>query len=611
LSAGQEIFNLSETLSLNATNVLEVEYQDNASRNSVGENIDGDTLTPLIEANANVLVRCPWLDDEVVALSSAVLAYSEKITLITQENINLVASVMRDLLADSVIEPEDLQELEQPVEEVNQISITVEEDGKYNTLVHAEEIKQTDNTEIEAQGIQNDLNNNDDQKQPKVEAAVAILVEAVTNESGRPSKSENQTAAEAEPAKILNTVKEKSEGSAQDAAEVEASDVSSRGTPYVAQDMAPKKSEVSIKTAAGTVISAKEVNIEASGISVERLKTQKEVHINHTTMADKPRVEIKKQTPVFKVSETPTITNTNAEVDNVPDGSMLTGVQDVQPDTLLVALEETTESELSEPLKLDREEDVILVDTAVEQRGGITLVGVDEAALVEIDYQLDADNPGSFFEDEVPFEHFNETDFVPNEQLLVPDEFSVEDIAGGVEQGAASELLISMTLEEPNITGQIEPPSAELPAWISLKTEKIEKVIIQLVEYIDDGDQEEAEVVNEILDKIIELPTRAETQNGEDIITEIEVEEELSELLSELLDKMDIDYTPELIESLIRLTIRRRITKVIKTLNVDEAPHDTRRHEVISQLLLGISTIKKTMEHASAIGRSALLLSNT
>jgi hypothetical protein len=611
LSAGQEIFNLSETLSLNATNVLEVEYQDNASRNSVGENIDGDTLTPLIEANANVLVRCPWLDDEVVALSSAVLAYSEKITLITQENINLVASVMRDLLADSVIEPEDLQELEQPVEEVNQISITVEEDGKYNTLVHAEEIKQTDNTEIEAQGIQNDLNNNDDQKQPKVEAAVAILVEAVTNESGRPSKSENQTAAEAEPAKILNTVKEKSEGSAQDAAEVEASDVSSRGTPYVAQDMAPKKSEVSIKTAAGTVISAKEVNIEASGISVERLKTQKEVHINHTTMADKPRVEIKKQTPVFKVSETPTITNTNSEVDNVPDGSMLTGVQDVQPDTLLVALEETTESELSEPLKLDREEDVILVDTAVEQRGGITLVGVDEAALVEIDYQLDADNPGSFFEDEVPFEHFNETDFVPNEQLLVPDEFSVEDIAGGVEQGAASELLISMTLEEPNITGQIEPPSAELPAWISLKTEKIEKVIIQLVEYIDDGDQEEIEAVNVILDKIIELPTRAETQNGEDIITEIEVEEELSELLSELLDKMDIDYTPELIESLIRLTIRRRITKVIKTLNVDEAPHDTRRHEVISQLLLGISTIKKTMEHASAIGRSALLLSNT
>jgi hypothetical protein len=611
LSAGQEIFNLSETLSLNATNVLEVEYQDNASRNSVGENIDGDTLTPLIEANANVLVRCPWLDDEVVALSSAVLAYSEKITLITQENINLVASVMRDLLADSVIEPEDLQELEQPVEEVNQISITVEEDGKYNTLVHAEEIKQTDNTEIEAQGIQNDLNNNDDQKQPKVEAAVAILVEAVTNESGRPSKSENQTAAEAEPAKILNTVKEKSEGSAQDAAEVEASDVSSRGTPYVAQDMAPKKSEVSIKTAAGTVISAKEVNIEASGISVERLKTQKEVHINHTTMADKPRVEIKKQTPVFKVSETPTITNTNSEVDNVPDGSMLTGVQDVQPDTLLVALEETTESELSEPLKLDREEDVILVDTAVEQRGGITLVGVDEAALVEIDYLLDADNPGSFFEDEVPFEHFNETDFVPNEQLLVPDEFSVEDIAGGVEQGAASELLISMTLEEPNITGQIEPPSAELPAWISLKTEKIEKVIIQLVEYIDDGDQEEIEAVNVILDKIIELPTRAETQNGEDIITEIEVEEELSELLSELLDKMDIDYTPELIESLIRLTIRRRITKVIKTLNVDEAPHDTRRHEVISQLLLGISTIKKTMEHASAIGRSALLLSNT
>jgi hypothetical protein len=43
----------------------------------------------------------------------------------------------------------------------------------------------------------------------------------------------------------------------------------------------------------------------------------------------------------------------------------------------------------------------------------------------------------------------------------------------------------------------------------------------------------------------------------------------------------------------------------------DEAPYDTGTHEVISQLLLGLSTIKKSLEHASAIGRSALLLSNT
>jgi hypothetical protein len=74
------------------------------------------------------------------------------------------------------------------------------------------------------------------------------------------------------------------------------------------------------------------------------------------------------------------------------------------------------------------------------------------------------------------------------------------------------------------------------------------------------------------------------------------------------------DYTPKTIDSLARLIIGLNISKVIKPLNdeeKDEAPHDTGTHEVISQLLLGISTIKKTLEHASAIGRSALLLSYT
>jgi hypothetical protein len=88
------------------------------------------------------------------------------------------------------------------------------------------------------------------------------------------------------------------------------------------------------------------------------------------------------------------------------------------------------------------------------------------------------------------------------------------------------------------------------PVWVNLKTEEVEDVVFQLVEYLDDGEPEEVEAVNIILDKIIELPTKVEIQNEEDIITDTKVKEELTELLSEVLDRMEIDYTPETFDSL-------------------------------------------------------------
>jgi Na+-translocating ferredoxin:NAD+ oxidoreductase RnfG subunit len=192
---------LSETLNLGATNVLEVEYQDNVSRNSVGENIDFDTLTPLIEANANVLVRCPWLDNEAVILSTASIAYSDRVALITHENINEVASVMRELLADPVIDTEDL-------DEQNHL---VEEDEQDNTYAQIDEIIQASNTEAKVQETRKDLSSNDDEKPLKIVAEVAMPLGEIVTEVVEPFKPEGYSGELGKTATILNAVKQRPE----------------------------------------------------------------------------------------------------------------------------------------------------------------------------------------------------------------------------------------------------------------------------------------------------------------------------------------------------------------------------------------------------------------
>jgi hypothetical protein len=593
---------LSETLNLGATNVLEVEYQDNVSHNSVGENIDFDTLTPLIEANANVLVRCPWLDNEAVILSTASIAYSDRVALITHKNINEVASVMRELLADPVIDTEDL-------DEQNHL---VEEDEQDNTYAQIDEIIQASNTEAKVQETRKDLSSNNDEKPLKIVAEVAMPLGEIVNKVVEPFKPEGNSGELGKTATILNTVKQRPERPAQDISKIKASFSSSKIPPGAVIKETPRAPELSIETDAQTIISARKVAADVSGIRTKHSEPKAEVRINDPNLADKTDVAVEKKTVIIKASEIPTATNTIVEAEPDPGKPMATETQVVRPNTLPVSLEDTTKSESLEPLPQERVGEVILENTVEQSEDTIIVVG-HELVLAEIDDQLDASNLGGFAEDENPLEYYYKTDFEPSEHFLI-DSVAVVDKAAEEESGANSELFIYRTGEEPNNTQQMEVPSPEQSAWVNLKTEEVEDVLFQLVEYLEDGGPEEVEAMNIILDKIVELPTKLEFQNGEDIITEIEIEEELSELLSEVIDKIDIDYTPKTIDSLARLIIGLNISKVIKPLNdeeKDEAPHDTGTHEVISQLLLGISTIKKTLEHASAIGRSALLLSYT
>ena len=146
----------------------------------------------------------------------------------------------------------------------------------------------------------------------------------------------------------------------------------------------------------------------------------------------------------------------------------------------------------------------------------------------------------------------------------------------------------------------------------SLHVEEAEDLLVELAEFINTSDPQTNELMNETLDKIIEASATHDGETEENVFAEPEVQEELEELFIELFTNAGIDYTPELIESLVYLTIKcnlaDEIQKLKKGAELEGASQGSGTHELIKKLLVGISIIKKAITHAGTIGRSAIQL---
>lgn len=143
--------------------------------------------------------------------------------------------------------------------------------------------------------------------------------------------------------------------------------------------------------------------------------------------------------------------------------------------------------------------------------------------------------------------------------------------------------------------------------------EGIEDTFIQLTEKIQTSEPETAEMVNEILDKIIEVPAKLEAQNDESTDAEVEIQEELEELFTELLDQLDIGgYAPELAETLARLILTGGFMDEIEEIKGGEIPDQPKlgseTHEIIIKLIAGLRDMKTATVQAGALGKSALRL---
>jgi hypothetical protein len=251
----------------------------------------------------------------------------------------------------------------------------------------------------------------------------------------------------------------------------------------------------------------------------------------------------------------------------------------------------------------DQETESLTVPTVVE------VMAEEEPAMSSLDQQLDTNNLIEFVEEEVLHIHLEETGMGPDEPHEFPAPPTYEFVEDCLETG--DETSIFQVGDESNAAEQAIT-SPEQPIRINLSVEEVEDPLHQLTERMQASEPETIEKVNEILDKIIEVPAKLEESNGESIVTEAEAQEELEELFTELFDRMAIDYTPELIESLAHLTLEWHLVDEIEKLKnedeADEVPAGSGIHKIIQKLLAGLSKIKRAMAHAYAIGKSALQL---
>ena len=144
----------------------------------------------------------------------------------------------------------------------------------------------------------------------------------------------------------------------------------------------------------------------------------------------------------------------------------------------------------------------------------------------------------------------------------------------------------------------------------SVAIEQVRDCMARLEEQIASTEPEVSESAEKILSQIIEVSEKLEI-SGSDGST-AEGEEKLKVLYTELLGVMGTSYTPELVESLVKLTIKWQATDKFRVLtttdNVNALPADVGTHEAITELLIGLSSLNMSMARAYALGKSAIRL---
>ncbi|HEU5005175.1 MAG TPA: hypothetical protein VFT49_03775 [Candidatus Saccharimonadales bacterium] len=222
---------------------------------------------------------------------------------------------------------------------------------------------------------------------------------------------------------------------------------------------------------------------------------------------------------------------------------------------------------------------------------------------INLEAEIEADQAevykfASFIEgEEVWIEHFGE----PEDERIEDPILVAED--GVFEFEKLQENFLSMEVE---VRTERPEQLVETAAMI----EAVQEPFTQLVEKIESSEPEEIEIANEIINKIIEVPIRLESQT-EELISEEQAEAELIELYEELFEYMQIEYTPELVEALVKLTLKWNLIDEIKKTKKEEGDElraQDGTHEIIKKIIVMLSKIKKAIMHAGRIGRSAMRL---
>jgi hypothetical protein len=517
--------------------------------------LDGE-VGPLVAANADVVAPCWWMGGAEVTLTAAMCNYY---TQMMEENADQILADVRDFIANQVTKTEEVEEQGEAEEE-------------------EPEKPKDDNQKIDE--------SNDAQKEPadpKIKnTEIQTKKEAVTAKVP-------QSAARADnPAKpVINTKA--------------ATQVHATPEPTVGQSSQQAKSE-----SAAEAMSAAEPPRVETALAVEAVRTAEPPRAEAAAVID----SVLGPGPEPEPSLAPAPHTHEAGAVSASEPGLMPEISQPAPDqpSSLQAdagIESTVDYGVNDLVSADTESPIII------EEGSNLPAEIIEACDSELPIQMAFDQiMAEGFVEEVSLTQMDGAELEAYD-LHEPADLPVVPAGEAQNIRMDEEVLFFEPGIEPGPPETTEPNLYEEPIRVDSTVESIEATLVELTEVLEVSEPETAAAVKLILDKIIEVPRLLEAA-GEAVITEEEAQAELEELFVELFVQIGMDYTPELIESLARLTLTWQLTAEIGSLKIedepDKTPQDSGTHEIIKKLLACLKYIKKALAHAAAIGKSALRL---
>lgn len=148
----------------------------------------------------------------------------------------------------------------------------------------------------------------------------------------------------------------------------------------------------------------------------------------------------------------------------------------------------------------------------------------------------------------------------------------------------------------------------ELPAPLL----QVETALTSVVEAMEGADKEQIEIAQQIFQEIMNLPMEAEYWNED---KEDDLEQKLEEQFTELFENLGIDYSPELLTSLARVTRTHYLDNVMELIQQSEdemptLPDDIGTREFLQHLQHVLVVVQQTTVRFCELGKSVLKLCN-
>ncbi|MBI4033728.1 hypothetical protein HY379_01890 [Candidatus Saccharibacteria bacterium] len=149
-----------------------------------------------------------------------------------------------------------------------------------------------------------------------------------------------------------------------------------------------------------------------------------------------------------------------------------------------------------------------------------------------------------------------------------------------------------------------------LSTKLSVPIEEFEETINLVAERIEELDEKYTEEVYQILDQIVEAPKKLAVSDEGEVANQEEVRQELEELFADLFDQIGIEYTPKLLADFATLALNGQLEETLSIKKTEvpafEVPKEPGTHEFMTRLLTSFAKLKKVLQQAYLLGKSAL-----